>query len=61
MNFKFLNGLLDPDERIAYINRKIDACKENYRNVPFRDPAIGILNQFENSFELIRNDIEPWL
>ncbi|MEM0100917.1 MAG: alpha-glucosidase domain-containing protein, partial [Candidatus Methanomethyliaceae archaeon] len=61
MNFKFINGLLDPDERIAYINRKINACKENYRNVLFKDPAIGILNQLEERFNLIKNDIELWL
>lgn len=61
MNFKFLNGLLDPDERISYINRKIEACKENYRNVPFKDPAIGILNQLGKHFNLIKNDVELWL
>ncbi len=61
MNFKILNGLLDPDERINYINRKIESCKNNYTNVLFKDPAIGILNKLGKNFELIENEIENWL
>lgn len=61
MNFTFLNGLLDPDERIAYIRRKIEACKENYKNVPFKDPAMGIMNQIGRHFNFVENEVELWL
>jgi len=60
MGFKILNGLLDPDEREAYIVRKIDACKQGYPKVPFRDPAQGMVRELQLG-EVFKAEVEPWL
>lgn len=61
MRFKILNGPLDPDEREAYIQRKIRACEEGYRAVPFKDPVIGMLTELNLQTEHIDNKVELWL
>ncbi|MCX8181805.1 MAG: arginase family protein [Candidatus Methanomethyliaceae archaeon] len=61
MNFKILNGPLDPDEREAYIQRKIIACENGYRGVPFKDPVLGMISELKLPIEHIKNQVEPWL
>ena len=61
MNYKILNGPLDPDEREAYIQRKIRTCEDGYRSVPFKDPVLGILSELKRPMEYIDNYVEPWL
>jgi len=60
MGFKILNGPLDPDKREAYIVRKIDACTRGYPNVPFRDPAQGMVRELQLG-EFMKTEVEPWL
>ncbi|MGQ9759599.1 MAG: arginase family protein [Candidatus Methanomethylicaceae archaeon] len=61
MNYKILNGPLDPDEREAYIKRKISACEDNYREIPFKDPVMGIVSELNFPVDYINNHIEGWL
>jgi arginase family enzyme len=61
MGFTILNGPLDPDEREAYIVRKIEACREGYTKVPFRDPAEGMVRELQIKGEVERIEAEPWL
>ncbi|MEM4216691.1 MAG: arginase family protein [Candidatus Methanomethylicaceae archaeon] len=61
MNFKILNGPLDPDEREAYIQRKILACENGYSGIPFKDPVCGMLSELNLPINYIKNQVEPWL
>lgn len=60
MAFKILNGLLDPDERASCIARKIDFCQRGYSDVPFRDPAQGIMKEIGYG-EIVAMPVEEWL
>ncbi len=61
MNFKILNGPLDPDEREAYIQRKIVSCENQYRDVPFKDPVLGIMSELKLPPTYINSHVEAWL
>ncbi len=68
MKPKLLNGLLDPDEREAYILRKIEGARAGYPGVPFRDPLEGVLaslpaapDRSPAAIPVLRVGVEPWL
>lgn len=61
MDFKILNGLLDPDERQQIITKKIEACLQGYANVPWRDPCQPIIRELGLSNNIESLDVEQWL
>lgn len=57
-----ISAPLDPDEREAYIARKIEACMGGYRGVEFRDPVDGMVAELPGlGGERKDIAIEPWL
>lgn len=62
MPFRTISAPLDPDEREAFIRRKIDACMRGYAGMAFRDPLDGMLNELPAlKADRITIDIEPWM
>jgi arginase family enzyme len=61
MDFKILNGLLDPDEREQSITKKVEACLQGYAKVPWRDPCQAIIRELGLSNNIESLDVEQWL
>ncbi len=45
MDFHIIGAPLDPDEREAFIARKIEACMKGYPGIAFKDPVDGMLKE----------------
>jgi len=61
MPFLAINGLLDPDEREAIVNRKLEGMKNGYSSIPFNDPLDGFMSALKTSYDARRIDMEGWL
>ena len=62
MEIQLIGCPLDPDEREAFIVRKIESCMKDHEGLAFRDPMDGLLAglpAFQGKSKTI--GIEPWL
>lgn len=61
MAFHTIGAPLDPDEREAFIMRKIESCMRGYAGMAFKDPLDGMLKELPELKVKRRDiDIEPW-
>jgi arginase family enzyme len=62
MAFHTIGAPLDPDEREAFIVRKIDSCMKGYPGMAFKDPLDGMLKELPGlKGKRSAIEIEPWV
>lgn len=62
MDLCFINGPLDPDERVASVSRKLEMIGKSYQGLLYKDPYDGMARELDFvRHKELKLEVEPWL